>query len=92
MAKMPLEWLKEFYQANGFFSVKTILLDAKTKYTTLGTNSNAYEQSIAQLTTSLNATSSFQDTSKDAKELRLTQEIKHECMKILRSFANTQVL
>lgn len=89
MATKPLQWLQEFHQANGFINIKTILLEAKTKYSAIG-NSNAYQS--AQYN-SLNTTSNFQDSlsNKDTKDLRLTQEIKHECMKILRSFANTPV-
>ena len=90
MATKPLQWLQEFHQANVFIKIKTILLEAKTRYSTSEKNSNSYQS--AQYN-SLNTTSNFQDSlsNKDTKDLRLTQEIKHECMKILRSFANTPV-
>ena len=86
-------------KANGLASIKTILLEVKTKYGGGGgsgsNSSNSFQQSqqSAQYS-SLNTTTSFQDSSlsyKDSKEYKLTHEIKHECMKILKSFANTKV-
>jgi hypothetical protein len=86
MANKPLQWLQEFNQKDGFQSIKTILLDIKTKY------SNSYQPSqVPPQYSSLNATSTYQESLKDSKDFKLIHEIKHECMKILKSFANTNV-
>jgi hypothetical protein len=101
MQHKPLHWLQEFDQAYGVHHIQAILLDTKIKQTTNLLTTNHGLSSIGNpilnhhpgsLMTSMNDHSlvHFKEPVMN-KDFKLTHDIKFECMKILRSFANTPV-
>jgi hypothetical protein len=99
MQNKPIRWLQDFHQANGVHHIQAILLDTKIKQTTNLLTTNHGLSSIGNpilnhhpgtLITSINDHVHFKEPIAN-KDFRLTHDIKLECIKILRSFANTPV-
>jgi hypothetical protein len=103
-------WLEDFNQAGGFQTLNEIIIDYKTKYSTLYSNpgSSQYFNSIASSTAAGNSNSNAGGTNNSGvsvlvpgnggytsnefkdKDTQLSKEIRLECMKILKTFVNTQ--
>lgn len=103
IAHKPVSWLQDFYKAQGLQDLQDIILDCKTKYSTLFNNntgsqyynSNHLSHTLNLNTSTFGSTNSLTSSSANAmgefkdKDTLLTKEIRFECMKILKSFVNT---
>lgn len=87
IGKKPLSWLKEFNDSNGLQAVQEIITSYKTKYSLLYNNNSGMQYYNA----GNHATNVYNNNEFRDKDTELNKNIRHECLKTLKSFANTNV-
>lgn len=84
MAHKPIQWLEEFNGSGGINIIQLILQDMK-KWSNNNYNSKNFFSQNGENGTLLGGNS-------HQKDIKIAQDIRFECMKIFRSFANTEVM
>ena len=87
IGKKPLSWLKEFNESNGLQAVQEIITSYKTKYSLLYNNNSG----IQYYNAGNHASNAYNNNEFRDKDTELNKNIRHECLKTLKSFANTNV-
>jgi hypothetical protein len=85
MAHKPIQWLEEFNGSGGINIIQAILQDMKKWSTNYNYNPKNFHNPNIENGTLLGG-------SNHQKEIKIAQDIRLECMKIFRSFANTEVI